>query len=727
MSRYNLDWKVGYSSDPSVRPERFVPASVPGAVQLDWARAEGWPHYWQDSSIERYRWMEDMYWIYEAELSFEDLGENKRLFFVSRGIDYRFLVRVDGKTVYGQEGMFTPVEIDLTEDADDGSLLQVIVFPIPVFGDGKGRSEARASVKPAVSYGWDFHPRLVPSGIWRETYLEIRSDRHIRELSFNYTIDEDLSRVLLDLCVELNQACSGLLEWNLLHPSGEVVDGQSISLGSDAIVDGTCEVHDPDLWWPREYGDQPLYLLHVSLHDEAGRLIDERKQNIGFRRSRLVMNEGAWDEPQSMPLTRNAPPMTLELNGRRIFVKGSNWVAPDVFPGVSGEDAYRPLIEKAVGAHLNLLRCWGGSAVNKPSFYDLCDQMGIMVWQDFPLACNDYVESPEYLDTLDQESLSIIKQLKPHPSVVIWCGGNELFNKWSGMTDQSKAIRMLNRNCFTHDPDTPFLPTTPIMGVGHGGYLFRDVDGVECFELFRRARRSAYVEFGVPGPASVDRLSSLMEESELFPPRESGVWKLRHGFGAWEGDPESWLCVSTIEYYFGRSESIEELVEWAQLLQSEGYKALFEEARRQKPYCSMAINWCFNEPWPAVANNSIIAWPCDPKPSYRAVKQSCRPTLASARVKKFSWSQGEMFEAELWMLNDALHSIKGDRIEAYLQLDDEETFVLGWYFDSLEADENRMGPVLRFKIPEMLSQSFRLVLRVEARPDWNSEYTFCYR
>lgn len=725
--RFNLEWRVGFTPDPSLAPTKWVPASVPGAVQLDWAGSEGWPHFWQDGDFGRYAWMEKVYWVYQAKLPSIPIEENQLLYFVSGGIDYRFLVRAAGQTLHAQEGMFSKVELDLTKLLGGGEDLEVVIFPIPDSGEGEGRVEASSSVKPAVSYGWDFHPRLVPSGIWCQTFLELRDVEHIRELYFDYVIEEDFSLVKLDLSVELSRPSDGALEWNLIDPSGEVVDGESVNLDSQTLVDGYCEIYDPELWWPREYGEQSVYSLSISLHGEEGEVVDSIQRKIGFRSSRLVMNEGAWDEKKSMPNSRCVAPMSLEINGRPVFVKGSNWVAPDVFPGVTGEDAYRPLLEKAASCNFNLLRCWGGSAVGKNSFFEHCDRLGIMVWQDFPLACNRYSESLQFLDTLGQEAESIIKRLKGHPSVVLWCGGNELFNACSGMTDQSKALRLLNKKCFELDPDTPFLPTSPIEGVGHGGYLFRDREGRECFEVFQSASNTAYVEFGIPGPASVEKLRSLIPEPDLFPPKSGGDWELRHAFKAWEGEPDAWLCMETIVHYFGRPESIEELVFRGQMLQSEGLKGIYEEARRQKPYCSMVINWCLNEPWPSAANNSLISWPCEPKPALRSVRQSCRPTLASARVKRFAWKAGDLFEAELWMLHDGAGAVKGDRVEAYLRFDDEETFVLGWYFDALESGENRIGPTLRFRVPEIEEQTFKLILRVERRPDWNSEYDFCFK
>lgn len=728
MQRYKLQWSVGYTRDPSEPPERFVPSTTPGAAQLDWANAEGWPDYWRGENCMQFESMEAVYWVYESKVSKPELADNQKLFFVCEGVDYQFLIRLNGQTLHGQEGMFSPCCIDVTDAVSEGDTLQIVIFPHPDSGDyTSGRAEAKESVKPPCSYGWDWHPRLIPSGIWKDAYLETRNAFHIEDLQFDYMLEENLSQARVDLAIELNEIMSGSLEWSLADPNGDVADAQSVSLSSQKTVDIASDIFDPLLWWPNQQGEQHLYTLVISLHDPDGVVLDRKSKRVGFRRVQLVMNEGVWEEPHSLPTSRSVPPMTIEINGRRIFCKGSNWVPPEIFPGTIGEDTYRPLVEKAKQANFNMLRCWGGGIVNKESFFNLCDELGIMVWQEFPLACNDYAETPEYLDTLNNESRSIILQLKSHPSIVIWCGGNELFNSWSRMTDQHKALRLLNKNCYELDPDTPFLPTSPIMGVGHGDYLFRDAKGVECFEKFQKSRFSAYTEFGCPGPASAEYLESFIPDDELFPPKAGGSWETHHAFNAWDGHLSSWLCLEVIERYFGKAESLEELVSYGQILQSEGYKAMFEEARRQKPYCSMALNWCYNEPWPTAANNSIISWPCEPKPAYEAVKQSCRPILASARAEKFSWMEEEWFEAELWMLNDSPEIIKGDTLEAYLEFADEEVFALAWDFEAIEANANSRGPTLRYKLPAFDAQVLKLILRIEGQQDWQSEYTFCYK
>jgi len=295
------------------------------------------------------------------------------------------------------------------------------------------------------------------------------------------------------------------------------------------------------------------------------------------------MNEGAWSEPKGFPKTRSAAPAQIELNGRRIFAKGSNWVCPELFPGTVGEERCKELIDIAVATNFNILRSWGGGIVNKDCFFEYCDRRGILVWQEFPLACNCYPDDPHYLATLEQEATAIIRRLRRHPSLAIWCGGNELFNNWSGMTDQSLALRLLNALCYRLSPEIPFNATSPLNGMAHGNYLFY-WEGRDIFQLINDSHFTAYTEFGVPGISPREVLEKIIPPEELFPPRPGTAWEEHHAFGAWDGSPATWLGEPTIERYFGRAQTLDQLIERSSLMQGEGYKAVFEEARRQKPY-----------------------------------------------------------------------------------------------------------------------------------------------
>ncbi|MFD0673068.1 glycoside hydrolase family 2 protein [Cohnella sp. GCM10027633] len=726
-NKYAIAWQVGWSDRPDEAPSHFVPATVPGAVQLDWAKAEGWGDHTYGENWRQYGWIEDKFWTYRAELRLPAMPAGERLIFVSHGIDYRFRIFLDGTELHRQEGMFTTVRLDITERCREGSRMEIVIDPAPKRADAPvSRSQADQSCKPAVSYGWDWHPRLIPLGIWDETYIELRPEAHIVSSDALYSLNETYDRADVQLKVDFNRLAEGDLVWTLSDP-----DGQAIIRHRCAVNGGSCSldvsVDQPRLWWPHDQGAQPLYVSEV-VFQAAGSSSQPvvHRQTIGFRSIKLVMHEGAWQEPSTFPKSRSHPPITLEVNGRRVFGKGTNWVNPNIFPGNITADDYRTLLELAKDANMNLLRVWGGGIVNKEAFFDYCDEMGLMVWQEFPLACNLYPDSPAYLKVLDQESRSIIVRLRKHASVVLWCGGNELFNSWSGMTDQSLPLRLLNMNCYQLDPATPFIMTSPLDGMGHGHYMFRYETGEDVFQAMRRASNTAYTEFGVPGPASVEALKSFIPPDELFPPKRGTSWESHHAFNALADN--MWLMSDQLAYYFGAYETLEQVVAYGQWLQSEGYKCIYEESRRQKPKCAMALNWCYNEPWPAAANNSIVSWPARPKPAYYAVQSACRPVLASARIEKFDWKEGEWFAPELWVLNDSPDAVPAGRMEAYLiGGDGERRLILAWDYDALAANENRRGPSVGFRLPDLGAMEFTLALRVAGRPDWDSAYKLLFR
>ncbi len=721
-TQHDLQWRVGQAPDSSTRPHKFVPAQIPGAVQLDWARAHDWPDHNYADNFRAYEWMEDVFWTYETELPAASIRENERLFFVCRGIDYQYEVRLNGKVLYAHEGMFKPFEIDLTQRMRGGDTLQIVVFPAPKSRpQPPTRDQANQSCKPAVAYGWDFHPRLIPLGIWDETFLETRRAQHIQNVETVSQLNNEYSIAEITATCELSQS-GNLVRWTLIDANGQAVLTQESEARESNVV-FKAQLENPQLWWPNGEGEAVLYTSRFELLDDE-KIVQERSQRIGFRDVQLVMHPTAWDEPSGFPKTRSTPPITLQINGRRIFAKGSNWVAPDIFPGQITRETYDSLLNLVQQSNMNILRCWGGAIVNKDAFFEICDERGIMVWQEFPLACTRYEGTPEYLRVLDDESQSIIKRLRHHASLAIWCGGNELFNAWSGMTDQDLALRLLNRNCYDLDPHRPFLMTSPLMGMAHGSYIFRDAKGVESFQLFVDAGATAYTEFGCSGPSNLDVLESIIPPDEMFPPRLGTSWETHHAIAAWE--PNAWLLLDVVEDYFGVAQNVAQIVERGQLMQNEGYKALFEEARRQKPTCSMALNWCFNEPWPTAANNSLVNWPDKPKPALQHVANSCRPTLASARIAKFRWHEGEVFNPELFVLNDAPIEYSNGRIEAVLQLGDNEHFLLGWDFACVQNNVNLLGPQIRFMLPHANVSQMKLVLRSPQQPTWNSEYTLLY-
>ena len=435
------------------------------------------------------------------------------------------------------------------------------------------------------------------------------------------------------------------------------------------------------------------------------------------------MNGGGADhEPVGFPKSRYPAPITIELNGRRIFAKGSNWVNPDLFFGRITAEQYRELLVAARDANMNILRLWGGSGFKKKEFYEICDELGIMLWQEFVLACNNYVGTPAYLQILEQEATAVIRELRCHPSIVLWCGGNELFNDWSGMDDQSHALRLLNKLCYENDFDRPFLMTSPLFGMKHGCYVFDDGEQ-QVYAMFQNAHGTAYSEFGVPSAASVENLKKIIPEDELFPIERTESWVYHHAFGAW--GEQRWLCLDVVRKYFGEPACIADVVDATQWMQCEGYKAIFEEARRQWPYCSMAINWCFNEPWITAANNALFTYPAEKKPAYWSVRDSLRNSIPSARIPKFDWSAGEEFSFSLWYLNDAPEAVS-DTVRATIRIGSEEIPLATWETGEIPACTNKQGETIRVILPQC-SDTRELLLMLESANGNTSTYTLLYR
>lgn len=663
------------------------PARVPGTLQSDYAQARGWGDIQYADTVYRFEEIEDWAWVYKTRLDFRAQPE-EQVFFVAEGIDYSFDICLNGSVIHSQEGMYTPVKLDLTQTARPGDLLEVRIHPRP-WREGAlvrphfSRTAADASCKPPVTYGWDWNPQVVNLGMWLDAYVLVCKADHIHACEPFYTLNEDRTRARV--CFETR--CAGSVEYTVTDPDGKVVyQGQEPAF----------DIENPRLWWCNGQGAPELYQWTAKSGS------DEVSGVIGFRTIRLVRNTGA-DIPPTFPKPRYPAPITIELNGRRIFSKGSNYVNPEIFFGEITAQRYAEQIDLAKQANMNILRIWGGAGVCKPEFYDLCDRAGILVWQEFMLACNNYIGTPEYLRVLEQEGTSIIKALRRHPCLAFWCGGNELFNSWSGMDDQSLPLRLLNKLCYEHDPMRPFMMTAPLEGMAHGSYTFvSGPDNKDVFQRFNGSHCTAYSEFGVPSIAPVENLRRIIPEEELFPFRETSSWVAHHGYQAFIGD--TWLCESLYARYFGPASSLEERVEQSNWIQSIGYQAIFEEARRQWPHCSMALNWCFNEPWITAANNSLVAYPSQPKPALQAVANSLAGQVPSARIEKFHWKTGERFSAELWMLND-LPETAEEEVRVTLTVNGQTQELLRWQTGVVAENQNKLGPTVNVMLPKEVTDS----------------------
>lgn len=700
--KFYQNW-LGFKVDDGVYSESFA-VTVPGNIQKNYSEFCGWGDYHYMNNCKRFESIEDCFWSYKTNIEYIP-DKEKRVYFVSGGIEYEYDIKLNGKTLLHREGMYTKTEIDITDELKHGNELEVLIYPHPklpnVSVDSK---QAAQSVKPSVCYGYDWHPRMIISGIWDETYIETRGKDYIHDVEAFYTLDEDLTAADLHFCID----CDASVKIEVFDADGRVIHcGQEKDIHIDNIK----------LWWCRGQGEPYLYSYTVTSAENS------ISGKIGFRKVELVMNENAWIDTTT-PKSRAPVPITIMLNNRRIFAKGSNFVPPDVFTANTTEETFKILLEYAKEANMNILRAWGGAVINKDFFFKICDELGLMVWQDFPLSCNNHRGTKEYLTVLEKEARAIVKRIRRHACHVIWCGGNELFNFWSGMTDQSHAIRLLNKICYEDDYNKPFLSTTPLYGMGHGFYQFYDETlNKTVYELFRDYKKNAYVEFATPSFASLDQLKRIFDAETIDNPvdNEGSPWYTHHVFKAWRKN--SWGCFDILDMVFGKQENIEGYVEKSNLLQCQSLKYIFEEARRQKGECSMALNWNYNDAWRSAAGNNLIEYPTTRKPVYYAVQNSLKDVVPSLKPYKFSYSSGEEFKAELWLLNDSPNTVNTN-IEIYIKVDGEIRLIDTWVNAKSEPNINAQGKNVSFALPNDDNQVITVMLKSGIG---NNEYKFLIR
>ena len=712
MQKSRLNFTVGYSDSANNIPQKMYTATVPGAVQLDYIKGENIENIYFADNLTKLLFLEDKWWHYKAQLPKMNGGKT---YLCCNGIDYCYKVRIDDTVIYEYEGLYKPFRLDITEYSE--KTLFIDIAPVPKIEGAEGRSQAAACCKPPVSYGWDWHPRLIPVGIWEEIWLENTEHGYINDLSVNYTLSEN--RKSAEITTYLSLSENEEFTISVLDPSGKEIK-EYLGKGSATITD---TLEDIELWWPNGYGEQALYTVTATLKADT---TITKTLKIGFKTVELVLPETSWKYPEVMPKSRSDAPTLMVVNGKGIFLKGSNFVSPEIFYGTLTKDRYLPLVTLAKEAHFNVFRVWGGGVVHKKDFYDLCDENGILIWQEFPLACNEYKNDPHYLSVLESEALEITKRLRHHTSLALWCGGNELFNSWSKMTEQYHALRLLNAICYKETPEIPFIMTSPLCNMAHGGYTFINTVGgskTEVYEAIRNSTYTAYPEFGCPAFSPLENIRAAIPENEIFPVKPTPAWVLHHGFDAWQEN--SWTEMPTLERYFGKAECIEDLIANSDILQSEGLKAMFEGARRQWPRCTMALNWYYDECWPTAAGEYLVSYFGKARPAYDAVKNALRPIFASAEIEKFSYREGEILETKLWLLNDSLNAIESTNISAYLELDGKRLGEVSWKTGDAAPQQNIEGPTLRVLLPKAKSGFMKLVVSSDIE-NTASVYTLLY-
>jgi len=411
------------------------------------------------------------------------------------------------------------------------------------------------------------------------------------------------------------------------------------------LVEACMKITAPRLWWPSGYGEQPLYDLTASVRSGRNEL-DSMRKRFGIRSVKLVQKDDEEGET-----------FIFEINGVPIFCKGANWIPADSFlPRVTRED-YEDLLSLAVGANMNMLRIWGGGIYESEDFFELCDEKGIMIWQDFMFACAEYPEEKWFWEKVEKEAEKVVKRLRNHPSIVLWCGNNE--NQWGhfgGWWGKKKKFygetiydKILPEVCARLDPSRPYWPGSPYGGADPNSEAEGDRhnwnvwSSWQDYSMYQRDKGRFISEFGFQAPPTMDTIESFTEENDRWPQSEV----MEHHNKMVEGTERLYRFLAG---HFKVPEDFEGYVLLTQINQGEALKTGIEHWRRRKFMTSGALFWQLNDCWP-VSSWSVIDYYHRPKPSYYYVKRCFTPLLASLVKNKES--------VDVWVTNDTLEDFRG--------------------------------------------------------------------
>src|SRR5262245_33725703 len=450
MTQVSLDlagWTVRAVGDLSAVPSplrgREVPAKVPGCVHTDLIRAGLIPDPLVGMNEREVQWIGETDFEYRAVFEADaDLLKHERVDLVCEGLDTIAELRLNGVKIGRAANMFHPHRFDLRAAIRPGTNELSITFRSPL--KHIRAEEARLGKRPvngdwdpyifirkaACNFGWDWAPKLATCGIWKPVRLEGWSEVRIADVR-PVTVRIDQSRWEVRASVSLDWAdASAQTPWTLavllrdIHLSvtdthnNWINEWQFVHFQShESELRVTIPVSNPRLWSARQpAAAKPLLCwLETSLHPRGSpRRIDDRSAWIGFREVKLTT-----------PGDEHGSGFTLEINGRPVFCKGANWIPEGPWPAEVSRETLRRRLEQAAAANINMLRVWGGGYYESDAFYEICDELGIMVWQDFMFACAMYPEEEPYPKLIEAEARHQISRLSSHPSVVLWCGGNE--------------------------------------------------------------------------------------------------------------------------------------------------------------------------------------------------------------------------------------------------------------------------------------------------------------
>lgn len=613
-------------------------AEVPGTVHTDLMNFGLLPDLYYRNYEQDFQGLEKQDWIYSRSFWMDksSLAPN-HIQLVCEGLDTYATITLNGQELATSSNMFRKWVFDLKPYLKEGENQIEIYFHSPfkwhkesvetigyVFpadneqGDYKYNPFCR---KAAYHFGWDWGPRFVTAGIWQDIYLQSWDNISFEEYSCS-TLKCDGESATLVLKTILNVYKDTLVSVAI---DGLAQKEHEVEPGKNTLMD-TFTITKPQLWWPNGEGEP--YLYHKTLSISLGNNTSITQSiHFGIRTFELI------NEPDSIGTS-----FYLKINGKPIFAKGANYIPQDAFLPRVKDQQYRDLLIAAKEANMNMIRVWGGGIYEKDIFYELCDSLGLMVWQDFMFAGTMYPIDEAFIEEVEAEAEYQINRLAKHPCIAIWCGNNEIDVAWHNWGWQKKYryskkvqeqlwagyVKLFREKLpqwlHEHAPTMPYTSTSPLSNWGsaenfnHASMHYWGVwHGRDDISEYENNVGRFMVEYGMQSYPDMSTISRFAIEEDLD--LESAVMKNRQKSYIGNGE----ILKHTLQH-FGEPKDFGDFVHKSQAVQALAYRTAIDAHRNANGHCMGSLLWQLNDCWPA-PSWSIIDYYGKPKQAYEAVKE----------------------------------------------------------------------------------------------------------
>ncbi|MDR1803921.1 MAG: glycoside hydrolase family 2 protein [Treponema sp.] len=594
----------------------YMPARVPGSVYNDLLLNNQMEDpFWRDNEDKAFALMENDY-EYRTDFAIPDkFFKMDMILLRCEGLDTLAEITVNNNKIAHTDNMHRIYEFVLPKNIlkkDKNELKIIFRSPVKFVAEANKKSKLDGSSdaldgfphlrKAHCMFGWDWGPRLPDAGIWRDiSFLGVRMARiesvYIRQEHKKNSVELDVS-MEIEEASELSRGDDYSWKFIITDPKGMTTEFDKSSK--------RISIENPELWWPNGFGKQPLYTVKLLLLSPRGALLDTWERRIGLRTMTVRRQKDKWGES-----------FATEVNGVPIFAMGANYIPEDNILARVNPKRTRRLLEQCVAANFNSIRIWGGGHYPPDYFYDICDELGLVVWQDFMFACAVYGLTDEFEENIREELADNIKRIRHHASLGLWCGNNEIegfaaMMRWVGTSKQRADYIKMFEYVFPQmvkelDPETFYWPSSPSSGgsfdepndPNRGDVHYWDVwHGNKPFSEYRKSFFRYVSEFGFQSFPALKTVESfvLPEDQNVF-----SYAMERHQ----RNNSANGKIMTYIYQTFLYPNDFDTLIYASQLLQAEAIKYGVEHFRRNRDRCMGAIYWQLNDCWPAASWASI--------------------------------------------------------------------------------------------------------------------------